>query len=132
LGGLHPPDCAGDSRLDRGGAQEQHQGGSVSRTIGSDDSYRAPRLFIGGHWRAGRAHTRSQVTNPPTEPLLDELSHASAQDLDDALAAVAQGFRVWRVTPAATRQRVLMQGVENLRAQRETIARLLTLEQGKP
>lgn len=62
---------------------------SVSETI-----YRAPRLFIGGQWRAGRAETRSPVINPATEAVLDELTHASASDLDDALAAVAQGFKV--------------------------------------
>jgi succinate-semialdehyde dehydrogenase/glutarate-semialdehyde dehydrogenase len=100
---------------------------------GSDNTpYRAPRLFIGGQWRTGSAETRSPVINPATEAVLDELTHASARDLDDALAAVERGFRVWRATPAAARQRVLMQGVQNLRAQREAIARLLTLEQGKP
>jgi succinate-semialdehyde dehydrogenase/glutarate-semialdehyde dehydrogenase len=94
--------------------------------------YRAPKLFIGGQWRAGRADTRSPVINPATETVLDELTHASTQDLDDALVAVEQGFRVWRATPAAARQRVLLRGVANLRAQRDVIGRLLTLEQGKP
>ncbi|MBU7575173.1 MAG: NAD-dependent succinate-semialdehyde dehydrogenase [Hydrogenophaga sp.] len=98
----------------------------------SETVYRAPSLFIGGQWRAGSADTRSRVINPATEAVLDELTHASVRDLDDALAAAEQGFRVWRATPAATRQRVLSQGVQNLRAQREAIARLLTLEQGKP
>jgi succinate-semialdehyde dehydrogenase/glutarate-semialdehyde dehydrogenase len=97
-----------------------------------DTSYRAPRLFIGGQWRTGSAETRSSVINPATEDVLGELTHASTQDLDDALAAVARGFKVWRITPAVARQRVLLQGVQNMRVQRETIARLLTLEQGKP
>ena len=95
-------------------------------------AYRAPQLHINGQWRTGGADTRNPVINPATGAVLDELSHASERDLQDALAAVERGFQVWRNTPAATRQRVLLQGVANLRAQRETIARLLTLEQGKP
>lgn len=95
-------------------------------------TYRAPLLHIGGQWRRGGADTRNPVINPATEAVLDELSHASPGDLDDALAAVQRGFEAWRHTPAAARQRVLLQGVANLRARREAIAQLLTLEQGKP
>lgn len=94
--------------------------------------YRAPLHLIGGQWRTGSAKTRTPVINPATEVVLDELTHASSSDLDDALVAVAQGFKVWRTTTAAARQRVLLQGVHNLRTQREVIARLLTQEQGKP
>jgi succinate-semialdehyde dehydrogenase / glutarate-semialdehyde dehydrogenase len=95
-------------------------------------TYRAPRPLIGGQWRAGTAATSSPVVNPATEEVLDELGHASARDLDDALAAVEEGFRGWRRVPAAERQRILLRGVEGMRARREEIARCLTLEQGKP
>jgi succinate-semialdehyde dehydrogenase/glutarate-semialdehyde dehydrogenase len=94
--------------------------------------YRAPRLLIGGEWRDGTADTRSAVVNPATEAVLDTLRHASAGDLDDALAAVERGFRTWRGVPAAERARILQRAVAGMRERREEIARTLTLEQGKP
>lgn len=104
----------------------------MSSTATESPAYAAPRLLIGGQWRSGSAETRSLVVNPATEEVLDELGHASIRDLDDALASVARGFQIWRATPAATRQRVLLRGVDAMRARREEIARCLTLEQGKP
>ena len=98
----------------------------------NEQPYQAPRLFIAGAWRTGSAETRSQVINPATAEVLDELRHASVRDLDDALIAVEQDFGVWRGVPAAERQRVLTKSVENMRARRDEIARVLTLEQGKP
>ncbi|MDB5751206.1 MAG: NAD-dependent succinate-semialdehyde dehydrogenase [Ramlibacter sp.] len=95
-------------------------------------SYRAPRLYIGGEWRTGSAQTSNPIINPATEEVMAELRHASAQDLEAALVAVEQGFAVWRKTPAAERQRILLRGMEILRSRREEVAYCLTLEQGKP
>lgn len=103
-----------------------------SNTNNRSAEYRAPKLLINGEWRPGSAETRSAVVNPATEEVIDELGHASAGDLDDALAAVGQGFRIWRDTLAIERERIILRAVELLRERRETIAGLLTLEQGKP
>lgn len=95
-------------------------------------TYSAPKLFIGGTWRAGRGTTSSEVVDPATGRVLDTLGHASAEDLDDALHAADRGFNAWRSVPAAERQRILQAGIDAIRQRREDIARLLTLEQGKP
>ena len=97
-----------------------------------DAEYHTPDLFIGGVWRKGRAATASNVINPATDEILGQVSHASAADLDAALAAVDAGFTTWRQVPAATRQQILSRGVALMRDRSEDIARCLTLEQGKP
>lgn len=101
-----------------------------SSTAGAQ--YRAPELFIGGRWRIGGAATSTNVVNPATNEVLDQVRHASAADLDAALAAVDAGFAMWRAVPAMARQQIILAGVALMRARSEDIARCLTLEQGKP
>ena len=98
----------------------------------SGTDYRAPRLLVDGEWRRGRSGRVLTVVNPADGQPLDALALASAQDLQDALAASARGFEAWRQVPAQERCQRLERGVARLRERSETIARLLTLEQGKP
>lgn len=95
-------------------------------------TYKAPQLYIGGKWRSGTAETRSPVINPATGAQLDELSHASEADLDEALRAVVNGQTAWVALPAPHRQKILLSGVAYMRARSDIIATLLTQEQGKP
>src|SRR5260370_38251106 len=57
-------------------------------------------LHIGGGWRNGDGRQGEDVVNPATEKALGRLPHASASDLDEALAAGKKGFEVWRGAPA--------------------------------
>ena len=57
---------------------------------------------------------------------------ARRQDLDDALDAAAQGFRVWRATSPRARGEVILRAAALMRARIDQIATDITLEQGKP
>ena len=57
---------------------------------------------------------------------------ATAADLDEALAATAKGFAVWRKTDVNDRAGILHKVAGLIRERAETIAVLLTTEQGKP
>lgn len=94
--------------------------------------YRCPQLLLGGEWRTGRHVQRLAVRNPATGELLDELALASADDLQLALNTTQKAFEHWRQVPAHERCSRLERGVARLRENTERIARLLTLEQGKP
>lgn len=87
------------------------------------------KLFIGGQWR-GTARGEP-VINPADGSILATLPHAGPQDLDDALAAAAKGFRLWRATDPAEREQVLRRAAANLLARRDEIATSLVLDQGK-
>lgn len=87
-------------------------------------------LFIAGQWIYDR-EAWTHVRNPSTESLLGPVPKATAADLQCALLAAEQGFALWRDTPPQERARILMRGVAILRERVTTIARILTLENGK-
>jgi succinate-semialdehyde dehydrogenase / glutarate-semialdehyde dehydrogenase len=88
-------------------------------------------LHIGGAWRNGDGRQGEDVVNPATEKALGRLPHASASDLDEALAAARKGFEVWRATSAYDRAKVLRKAANLVRERAEPIARIMTQEQGK-
>jgi succinate-semialdehyde dehydrogenase / glutarate-semialdehyde dehydrogenase len=95
-------------------------------------NYPEPRLLIGGEWRNGEGRQSEDVLNPANEMVLARLPHATAQDLDDALDAAGKGFALWRAMPAQDRGRVLKKGADLMRERAEDLARIATLESGKP
>jgi succinate-semialdehyde dehydrogenase / glutarate-semialdehyde dehydrogenase len=89
-------------------------------------------LFIDGAWTAASAGRTIPVVNPATGDVLATLAHAERGDLDRALEAAEKGFRIWRKVSAFDRSKVMRRAADLLRERADTIARLLTLEQGKP
>src|SRR5215470_10334049 len=88
-------------------------------------------LYIGGEWKNGGGRKGEDVVNPATEKPLARLPHAGVSDLDEALAAATKGFEVWRATPAYDRAKVLRKAASLVRERADTIARIMTQEQGK-
>ena len=93
--------------------------------------YQAPELLIAGRWRPGSSGRPLPVVNPATGDTLGVLAAAGADDLAEALAAADSGFNLWRLYPARQRAEILERGVSRMLQRLETIATLLTLEQGK-
>jgi succinate-semialdehyde dehydrogenase/glutarate-semialdehyde dehydrogenase len=88
-------------------------------------------LHIDGKWLNGSDRKGEDVVNPATEKPLAHLPHASAADLDQALAAAEKGLAVWRAIPAYDRAKVLRKAANLLRERAKDIARTMTQEQGK-
>ncbi|MEX0327712.1 MAG: NAD-dependent succinate-semialdehyde dehydrogenase [Ruegeria sp.] len=88
------------------------------------------KLFIGGQWRA--TGTDLPVVNPATEQEIGRLPCATAGDLDDALEAAENGFRVWSRTAPRARADIILRAAALMRERQEDIARSITLEHGKP
>ncbi|NML34189.1 NAD-dependent succinate-semialdehyde dehydrogenase [Paraburkholderia antibiotica] len=95
-------------------------------------SYPNVLLLIDNVWREGRRNATRAVHNPANEEVIGTVALATTTDLDDAVACAASGFEVWRRTPAVERTRVMLGAAELLTQRAESIANLLTLEQGKP
>lgn len=89
-------------------------------------------LFIDGSWRTGEGRDAHPVVNPATGDTLAELPLATPSDLDEALAASERGFRTWSAIDVEQRGAVLHKVAAIVRERAETIATLLTTEQGKP
>ena len=89
------------------------------------------QLYIDGQWRMGRGG-QAPVLNPANEETIGSLALADKADLDDALAAAERGFEKWRRTSAFERSKLMRRAAELLRERNESVARALTMEQGKP
>ncbi|MEC9368455.1 MAG: NAD-dependent succinate-semialdehyde dehydrogenase [Pseudomonadota bacterium] len=98
---------------------------------GADVKHAYPKLklLIGGEWieRDGEP-----VLNPADESTLGAVPHATEADVDAALAAAEEGFRVWRNTPPDRRASIILQAARLMRERIEDFAVTMTLEQGKP
>lgn len=94
--------------------------------------YPALRLLIDGRWLDAAGRSTEPVLNPATGAVLGELPHATAADLDEALASSARGHEVWRRMSAVDRGRILQRAAALIQQRGEHIASLITLELGKP
>jgi succinate-semialdehyde dehydrogenase/glutarate-semialdehyde dehydrogenase len=94
--------------------------------------YQDVLLHIGGKWRASGSGRTIDIVNPATEEVIGKLAHASTGDLDEALEHAAKGFAVWRKMSAYERSKLLRKTADILRERSESIARIMTTEQGKP
>ncbi len=89
------------------------------------------KLFIAGSWRTGEGRDEMPVHNPATGAAMAGLPLATAADLEEALHASAAGFIEWRATDVDTRANILHRVANLIRERADSIATLLTLEQGK-
>jgi succinate-semialdehyde dehydrogenase/glutarate-semialdehyde dehydrogenase len=89
-------------------------------------------LFINGSWRSGEGRETLAVLNPVHGGAIADLPVATPADLEEALAAAGEGFRAWRSVDVDTRAGILRKAASLMRERAETIAVLLTTEQGKP
>lgn len=87
-------------------------------------------LFIGGARVDTAAH--ADVRNPSTGGVVGQMPLATPADLDRAVAAAAGAFQAWSQVPDADRQSACRAIAEKITVNSEELARLLTLEQGKP
>ncbi len=95
-------------------------------------TYPNVQLLINNEWRAARNEATLKVHNPATGEVIGSVARAGIADLDDALAAAAKGFEVWRNTPAIKRGDTMRAAAKLLRERTDAIAHMMTLEQGKP
>ena len=89
-------------------------------------------LYIAGQWLTGGGRDTHDVLNPATSAVHAPLPLASIADLDQALEAAQRGFLMWRDTAPEVRSAVLIKTANLLRERTDRIARIATLEQGKP
>ncbi|BEJ14568.1 hypothetical protein CspHIS471_0403350 [Cutaneotrichosporon sp. HIS471] len=89
-------------------------------------------LHINGQWIAGRGEAFSTV-NPATGEKLVEVSHASAEDVDDAVKAARHAFKTtWGMNVAATeRARLINRLADLLERDAHRIAAVESLNGGK-
>jgi succinate-semialdehyde dehydrogenase/glutarate-semialdehyde dehydrogenase len=90
------------------------------------------QAFIGGVWCSGDAQKQFAVTNPATGEVLAQVADLGVAEARRAIEAAAQAQPLWAQKTAKERSRLLRKWYELVMANQADLARLLTLEQGKP
>ncbi|MDW7748116.1 NAD-dependent succinate-semialdehyde dehydrogenase [Halomonas sp.] len=88
------------------------------------------KAYVAGQWREGAR--RFAVTNPATGETLAEVPDLDAEEAREAVAAAADAWPAWKRRTAKERAALLRAWFEAIMTHQEALARLMTLEQGKP
>ncbi|HXY12082.1 MAG TPA: aldehyde dehydrogenase family protein [Thermoplasmata archaeon] len=89
-------------------------------------------LLIGGEWRPPQEGKYVPVIDPSTGKAIGEAPVASADEAKAAVDAAASVEESWGATPGYVRAKVLRAASLRLQNDRETMARLIATEVGKP
>jgi len=90
------------------------------------------KLYIGGEYVAARSGETFANVNPATGEEIGAVHVAGQEDVDAAVEAAKEGFAEWSARSGTERGRVLRRVNEILRARNDELARLETLDSGKP
>ena len=95
------------------------------------DLFREAAL-IDGQWITETPHGRAELRNPATGDGLARLPRCKEDEVVRAVVAADKAFRAWRQTTAKHRSQVLSRWWSLIVDNKEDLATLITLEEGKP
>jgi succinate-semialdehyde dehydrogenase/glutarate-semialdehyde dehydrogenase len=88
--------------------------------------------LVEGNWISADGGGTLAVTDPATGGTIGTIPNAGAKETRRAIEAAGRAFPGWAARTAADRAGLLQALTAAIRANSETLAQLLTLEQGKP
>jgi succinate-semialdehyde dehydrogenase/glutarate-semialdehyde dehydrogenase len=98
----------------------------------SESRFFRQRAFIGGEWVDSDSGATFAVHDPATGAVLGFVPDLGAAEARRAIAAAKQALPIWRGKTAKERAQIMRRWFELTMAEQETLARIITAEQGKP
>ncbi|MBR0706399.1 NAD-dependent succinate-semialdehyde dehydrogenase [Bradyrhizobium liaoningense] len=98
----------------------------------SDQQLFRQQGLIGGQWQAALSGATIDVIDPATQAVLGTVPDMGRDDTRAAIAAAAKAYTAWRAKTNAERAALLEAWHGLMIAHLDDLARILTLEQGKP
>jgi malonate-semialdehyde dehydrogenase (acetylating) / methylmalonate-semialdehyde dehydrogenase len=89
------------------------------------------KLMINGEFVESRTGEWRDIINPATQEVLARVPFATADEVNAAVAAAKEAFKIWKNTPLAARARIMLKLQALIRENISRIAQTLTAEQGK-
>ena len=86
--------------------------------------------YIDGNWQSSQ--TTFDVLNPATGEIVAQVSDACVKEATLAVTAAKKAFKAWSAMPAHERAKLLRNWFNLMMEHQDDLARILTLEQGKP
>ncbi|MFS6935147.1 NADP-dependent succinate-semialdehyde dehydrogenase [Klebsiella oxytoca] len=90
------------------------------------------QAFIDGRWRDASSGETLGVTNPANGQQLGSVPKMGAEETREAIDAAARALPAWRALTARERATILRRWFDLMMEHQDDLARLMTLEQGKP
>lgn len=90
------------------------------------------KLFINGEWVPSDSGETFDVINPVNTRPIGRAARAGREETRRALVAAEQAFKVWGKATPDERARGLKKAAAAVAARQEELARILTMEHGKP
>ena len=88
-------------------------------------------LFLGGEWRDASDGRTFDVDNPATGEIIASVASATVEDGIRALDAAEKAFPAWSTLKPRDRGEILRKAFELIMGEKEELARLITMENGK-
>ncbi|OLC12289.1 MAG: succinate-semialdehyde dehydrogenase (NADP(+)) [Candidatus Rokubacteria bacterium 13_1_40CM_69_27] len=90
------------------------------------------RMYINGEWSLAEGGATFDIVNPADQSVVATVTNGAAPEIQRAVAAAHAAFREWSLLAPKDRGRFLL-GIQELMQERcDELARLVTLENGKP
>jgi NAD-dependent aldehyde dehydrogenases len=93
------------------------------------DSY---KLFIGGEWKDASDGGNFKSYSPADGRFLAECAEATEEDVDAAVKAAWKAFATWKDVPPAERQAILMKIADVIDENKQMLAMIESMDNGKP
>ncbi|MGG5343012.1 aldehyde dehydrogenase family protein [Enterococcus sp. AZ192] len=94
-----------------------------------DEAY---QLYIDGKWTKGSGSQTISSYNPSNGEKLADFVDATHADVDQAVAAAQEAFKTWKDVDVATRSHLLLEIADLIDENKEHLALVETLDNGKP
>jgi succinate-semialdehyde dehydrogenase/glutarate-semialdehyde dehydrogenase len=104
----------------------------LQTAVSVHDVYMQTQLLIGGEWCDGAGGERFDVENPANEEVIASVAAGTPADATAACDAAAGAQAAWAATPPRERGEVLRRTWQLMVDHSDELARLITLEHGKP
>jgi succinate-semialdehyde dehydrogenase/glutarate-semialdehyde dehydrogenase len=126
-----------ESHLTRGDLQEYLMQETITKSVNIAAELKDPRLFreacyVDGQWIQASSGQMISVDNPATREIIGKVPKLSGAETRRAIEAANAAFPAWSKKTAKERAAVLRRWFDLMMAHQEDLARLMTLEQGKP
>ena len=87
--------------------------------------------YINGEWVESKTDQYEDVVNPATKEVMCQVPLATREVVEYAVRSASEAFKTWSKTAVPRRARILFNYQQLLQQNKEELARLITLENGK-
>ncbi|KAJ1959878.1 hypothetical protein IWQ62_004438 [Dispira parvispora] len=90
------------------------------------------KALVNNQWVTAGSQKTISVENPATGDVLGSVPEFDTKDTEVAIQAASKAFASWKNTTAKQRHRLLMEWLRLIRENEDDLAKIMTLENGKP